>query len=197
MSRGGHANPEAGWELSHVEFQGFFRRHHRELARLAFVMLGDSDGADDLAADVMAAAWRRWDRVRAADQPLAYVRRMVVNMSRSRIRVLVRERDRVERMGAGSDEHLYGPDVPAIVDVRAALLRLPQRKRACVVLRLAFDLSEKETAQVLGIAVGTVKSQTAKGVAELTRLLAVERQPSGPRRATRGKAPRQLPRESP
>lgn len=189
--------PEAGWERSHVEFQGFFRRHHRELARLAFVMLGDLDGADDLAADVMAAAWRRWDRVRAADQPLAYVRRMVVNMSRSRIRVLVRERDRVERMGAGFDERLYGPDVPAIVDVRAALLRLPQRKRACVVLRLAFDMSEKETAQVLGIAVGTVKSQTAKGVAELTRLLAVERQPSGARRATRGKAPRQLPRESP
>ncbi|WP_346042703.1 SigE family RNA polymerase sigma factor [Actinomadura chokoriensis] len=189
--------PGQEWEGSHREFERFFRRHHRELARLAVVMLGDLDGADDLAADVMAAAWRRWDRVRAADQPLAYVRRMVVNMSRSRIRVLVRERDRVERMGAGFDERLCGPDVPAIVDVRAALLRLPQRKRACVVLRLAFDMSEKETAEALGIAVGTVKSQTAKGVAELTRLLAVERQPSGARRATRGKVPRQLPRESP
>jgi DNA-directed RNA polymerase specialized sigma24 family protein len=61
---------ERTWERSH-EFQGFFRRHHRELARLAFVMLGDPDGADDLAADAMAAAWRRWARVRAADQPLA------------------------------------------------------------------------------------------------------------------------------
>ncbi|CND48520.1 alternative RNA polymerase sigma factor SigM [Mycobacterium tuberculosis] len=164
---------EQVWERSHArEFQGFFRRHHRELARLAFVLLGDPDGADDVAADALAAAWRRWDRVRAADQPLAYVRRMVVNMSRSRIRVLVRERDRAGRLGAGLDERVHGPDVPAIVDVRAALLRLPQRKRACVVLRLAFDLSEKETAQLLGIAVGTVKSQTAKGVAELARLLA-------------------------
>jgi RNA polymerase sigma-70 factor (sigma-E family) len=162
---------ERTWERSH-EFQGFFRRHHRELARLAFVMLGDPDGADDLAADAMAAAWRRWDRVRAADQPLAYARRMVVNMSRSRIRAIVRERDKVERMSAVLDDRVRVPDVPAIVDVRAALLRLPQRKRACVVLRLGFDMSEKETAQFLGIAVGTVKSQTAKGVAELTRLLA-------------------------
>jgi DNA-directed RNA polymerase specialized sigma24 family protein len=96
----------------------------------------------------------------------------VVNKSRSRIRAIVRERDKVERMSAVLDDRVRVPDVPAIVDVRAALLRLPQRKRACVVLRLGFDMSEKETAQFLGIAVGTVKSQTAKGVAELTRLLA-------------------------
>lgn len=163
------------WERSQAcadAFHGFFQRHHGELARLAFVMLGDRDGADDLAADAMTAAWRRWDRVRDADHPVAYVRGMVVNMSRSRIRALVRERDKVERMSAGLDDRVHGPDVPAVVDVRAALLRLPQRKRACVVLRLAFDLSERETAQFLGIAVGTVKSQTAKGAAELARLLA-------------------------
>lgn len=164
------------WERSpegaRSEFHGFFERHHRELARLAFLMLGDPDGADDLAAEAMAAAWQRWDRVRAADQPLAYVRRMVVNMSRSRIRALVRERDKLERMTAIAGEHAHAPDVPAVVDVRAALQRLPQRKRACVVLRFAFDMSEKDTARCLGVTVGTVKSQTAKGVAELARQLA-------------------------
>ncbi|WP_433465077.1 SigE family RNA polymerase sigma factor [Spirillospora sp. CA-128828] len=158
-------------ETARTEFHRFFLRHHRDLARLAFLMLGDPDGADDLAADAMTAAWQRWDRVRAADQPLAYVRRMVVNMSRSRIRALVRERDKAARLGAMSDDRIPAPDVPAVVDMRAALQRLPNRKRACVVLRLAFDMSEKETAHFLGVAVGTVKSQTSKGAAELAKAL--------------------------
>ncbi|WP_225993088.1 SigE family RNA polymerase sigma factor [Actinomadura rudentiformis] len=158
-------------EAARAEFHRFFKQHHRELARLAYLMLGDPDAADDLAADALAAAWHRWDRVRDADQPLAYVRRMVVNLSSSRIRTLVRERDKFSLLGASADEHTYGPDVSAVVDVRAALQRLPERKRACVVLRLAFDLSEQETARVLGISVGTVKSQTSRGVAELEKLL--------------------------
>jgi len=63
--------------------------------------------------------------------------------------------------------------VAAVVDVRAALDRLPFGKRACVVLRHAFDLSEKDTARALGISVGAVKSQTSKGLAELERVLGV------------------------
>jgi DNA-directed RNA polymerase specialized sigma24 family protein len=57
--------------------------------------------------------------------------------------------------------------------VRTALTRLPVRRRACVLLRHAFDLSEKDTAMALGISVGTVKSQTSKGMAELERMLGV------------------------
>lgn len=62
----------------------------------------------------------------------------------------------------------------AVVDVQGALRRLPFRKRACVVLRHAFDLSERDTSLVLGISVGTVKSQTSRAVAELQRLLGPE-----------------------
>ncbi|MEU5879544.1 SigE family RNA polymerase sigma factor [Spirillospora sp. NPDC047279] len=159
-------------DTARAEFHAFFTRHHRELARLAYLLLGDADAADDLAADALAAAWHRWDRVRRADHPPAYVRRIVVNLAGSRIRTLVRERDRLTLIGAGMDDRTYGPDVSAVADVHAALQRLPERKRACVVLRLAFDLSERETAQILGVTVGTVKSQTARGVAELERLLA-------------------------
>jgi RNA polymerase sigma-70 factor (sigma-E family) len=154
-----------------AEFHQFFERHHRELARLAYLMLGDSDSADDLAADALVAAWHRWDRVRAAEQPLAYVRRIVMNLCNSQIRTLVRERGRLSTLGVTADDHTEGPDVPAVIDVRAALQRLPERKRACVVLRFAFDLSEQETARVLGISVGTVKSQTSRGVAELEKEL--------------------------
>ncbi len=154
-----------------AEFRDFFERHHAELARLAHLLLGSSDGADDLAADALVAVWHQWDRVRAADHPAAYARGVVANLARSRIRSLVRERRRVALFSSQRSDHVDDPDVSAVVDVQAALVRLPFRKRACVVLRHAFDLSERETARTLGISVGTVKSQTSRGIAELERLL--------------------------
>ncbi|GAA1918364.1 SigE family RNA polymerase sigma factor [Streptomyces sodiiphilus] len=156
------------------EFHAFFERHHSELARLARMLLGPADSAesaDDLAADALLAVWDRWDRVRAADHPVAYARGVVVNLARAHVRSRVRERRRVALFWSRPAEYTDGPDVPAVLDVRAALERLPYRKRACVVLRHAFDLSERETALALGISVGTVKSQTSRGIAELERLL--------------------------
>ncbi|WAL98915.1 SigE family RNA polymerase sigma factor [Streptomyces sp. Je 1-369] len=154
-----------------AEFHAFFERHYAELARFAHLLTGEADGADDLAADALLALWHRWDRVRAADHPAAYARGVVANMARSRIRSAVRERRRITLFWSGRDEGVADPDVPAVVDVREALRALPFRKRACVVLRHAFDLSEKDTAQALGVSVGTVKSQTSKGMAELQRRL--------------------------
>ncbi|EXU68568.1 RNA polymerase sigma factor [Streptomyces sp. PRh5] len=154
-----------------AEFRDFFERHHAELARLAHLLLGSSDGADDLAADALVAVWHQWDRVRAADHPAAYARGVVANLARSRIRSMMRERRRVALFSSQRPDRVDDPDVSAVVDVQAALVRLPFRKRACVVLRHAFDLSERETARTLGISVGTVKSQTSRGIAELERLL--------------------------
>ncbi|MEY9931443.1 RNA polymerase sigma-70 factor (sigma-E family) [Catenulispora sp. GP43] len=157
-----------------AEFHDFFERHYAELSRLAFLLTGESEGADDLAADAMLALWHRWDRLRAADHPVAYARGVVANMARNRTRRAIRERGRIRLLWAGRTERTEEPDVAGGVDVRAALARLPFRKRSCVVLRHAFDLSEKETAQALGISVGTVKSQTSKGLAELRRLLGAQ-----------------------
>ncbi|MGW0737525.1 SigE family RNA polymerase sigma factor [Streptomyces sp. NPDC002851] len=154
-----------------AEFHAFFERHYAELARLARMLTGEADGADDLAADALVALWHRWDRVRAADHPAAYARGVVANMARSHIRSAVRERRRVALFWSRYAEQTEGPDIPAVVDVQEALRSLPFRKRACVVLRHAFDLSERDTAQTLAISVGTVKSQTSKGMAQLARLL--------------------------
>ncbi|WP_455362103.1 SigE family RNA polymerase sigma factor [Streptomyces sp. SYSU K21746] len=154
-----------------AEFHDFFHRHYAELARLACLLTGEADAADDLAADALVALWDRWDRVRAAEHPVAYARGVVANMARSRIRGAVRERRRIALFWSQRGERVDDPDVAAVIDVRQALGRLPFRKRACVVLRHAFDLSEKDTALALGISVGTVKSQTSKGMAELERLL--------------------------
>gem|GEM_PF-530159 len=178
---------EAGAEDS-AAFHAFFERHYAELARLAHLLTGEQDAADDLAADALVAVWRHWERVRAADDPVAYTRGVVANLARSRIRSAVRERRRVALFFSQRAERVEAPDVPAVLDLREALQRLPFRKRACVVLRHAFDLSEKDTAAALGISVGTVKSQTSRGVAELERLLAPDAAarpapPAGPARA--------------
>ncbi|SDK22631.1 RNA polymerase sigma-70 factor, sigma-E family [Streptomyces indicus] len=157
-----------------AEFHAFFEAHYAELSRLARLLTGDADGADDLAADALLALWHRWDRVRAADHPAAYARGVVANMARARIRSAVRERRRMTLFWSGQSERSEDPDIPAVVDVQEALRLLPFRKRACVVLRHGFDLSEKDVAKALGISVGTVKSQTSKGMAELQRALGRE-----------------------
>lgn len=154
-----------------AQFYDFFERHYAELGRLAFLLTGDADAADDLAADALLALWHRWDRLRQADHPVAYARGVVANLARNRVRRAIRERSRIALLGAGRSEQTDEPDVAAGLDVRDALAQLSFRKRACVVLRHAFDLSEKDTAQALGTSVGTVKSQTSKGLAELRRLL--------------------------
>jgi RNA polymerase sigma-70 factor (sigma-E family) len=154
-----------------TEFHEFFERHYAELARLAHLLTGEADAADDLAAEALLAVWHRWDRVRAADHPAAYARGVLANLVRGRIRSAVRERRRVALFWARRSEAVNDPDVPGVVDVQEALRRLPFRKRACVVLRHAFDLSERDTALALGVSVGTVKSQTSKAMAQLEQLL--------------------------
>src|SRR5690242_5742219 len=164
-------------DAASVEFHAFFERHYAELSRLAHLLTGEADAADDLAADALLALWHRWDRVRAADHPAAYARGVVANLARTRIRSAVRERRRISLFWSQREEKTENPDIAGVVDVQGALRRLPFRKRACVVLRHAFDLSEKDTALALGVSVGTVKSQTSKGMAELQKLLGTDRAP--------------------
>ena len=152
-------------------FEAFFERHYTSLGRLAFLLTGNVAVAEDLTGDVFLAVWRQWSTISNVEAPMAYVRRMMVNTAASRTRRLVRERRRMTLMRAGEFEAVRDPDGAVSVDVRAALLRLPVRRRACVVLRHAFDLSEAETAEALGVSVGTVKSQTSKGMAQLHKLL--------------------------
>jgi RNA polymerase sigma-70 factor (sigma-E family) len=154
-------------------FRAFFQRYHAELARFAYLMTGEPDAADDLAAEALTEVWRYWDRVSAADSSIAYARGVVANLARNRVRRLTRERRGLAKIAARwrDNEPARQGDLPAVLDVRDALSRLPHRRRACVVLRYGFGLSERETAHVLKIAVGTVKSQTSRGAAQLAELL--------------------------
>jgi RNA polymerase sigma-70 factor (sigma-E family) len=171
-------SPDAAPGERAVAFAGFVQRHGRELGRLAYLLLGDRDAADDLVGDAFLAAWQQWDVVRDADHPLAYMRRLVVNLAGTRIRRSTRERRRLVLFHGDADETVRGTDTDAVVDVRSALARLPARRRACVVLRYGFDVSEQDVARILGVSVGTVKSQTSKGVAQLRPLLGAAKEDS-------------------
>lgn len=152
-------------------FDAFFTAHYRELARFAYLLTGEHAAADDVTAEALAEAWKSWARVAGADRPLAYVRRIVANLAADRTARLVRERRNWRLWSVGRSEQADAPDADAAVDLRRALLRIPARKRACVVLRYYYGLSEQETAATLGIAVGTVKSQSARGLQELAQQL--------------------------
>ncbi|MET9616388.1 sigma factor-like helix-turn-helix DNA-binding protein [Kitasatospora indigofera] len=179
-------------------FAQFFERHHAELARLAHLLTGGAETADDLAADALATVRRDWERARRAGPPETYARRKVIALARGRARTARARRlgrlfrpdapDRHGRPthpgGPGAAAHPGPPDATAAPDVREALARLPFRVRACVVLRHAFGLSERQTARVLRLPVGAVRRRTSKGTARLRRLLgarAVDHLRSGPR----------------
>ena len=137
------------------------------LSRTAVFLVGDRHLGEDLLQEVLSRLALRWSSVRKADNLDGYVHRALVNTATSwRRRRSWHERP-VDRMpdGATSD--------PSYDDtVLQALLTLPPRQRAVVVLRHYVDQSEQQTALLMGCSVGTVKSQHAKAVARLREVLA-------------------------
>jgi RNA polymerase sigma-70 factor (sigma-E family) len=133
------------------EFGEFMRNRASLLHQSAYLLCGDWHLADDLVQDTLVKAYEHWPRVRQADSPDAYVRRILLNEARGRWRR--RERTAaVARFPEGSEP--IAPDATDEVARRAGLLQalheLPLRQRATVVLRYVEGMSERETAAVLG-----------------------------------------------
>ena len=139
------------------------------LVRLAFGLTGDRWLAEDLAQTALANAFASWWRVRKADDPDAYVRRILINASKSRWR-----RNRVAEQPAEPSAEIPDQavaDPAAAIGERSALLAalgtLPPRQRAVVVLRYWEDLSDEQAAALLGCSASTVRSQAARALAKL------------------------------
>jgi RNA polymerase sigma-70 factor (sigma-E family) len=142
------------------ELSRLFEAHHADMVRLAFYLTGSWAVAEELAQEAFLRLWRRWGGLHDPRAALGYLRASVVNLSRSSLR-----RRLVElRHQRSVDEEARDPDPTARLDIARALARLPPRKRACVVLRHLVDLSVEETAAVLGISTGSVKSQTHRAL---------------------------------
>ena len=156
-------------------FDAFVRDHAAALVRGAFLLTGDRQLAEDLVQTVLAKVALRWARIVAEGDPVPYVRvaivRTAIGWRRRRWWGEVPSSPLPDRAGGDTTAAVAGRDV-----LRRALLTLPPRQRAVVVLRFYEDLSEAGTATALGCSVGTVKSQTAKALARLRTQLDDESQ---------------------
>ncbi|MFE9565124.1 SigE family RNA polymerase sigma factor [Streptomyces sp. NPDC006487] len=150
-----------------AQFQSFVAARWNHLVRTAYLLTGDPHDAEDVTQAALAKAYRSWRRVARMDSPEAYVRRMLVTCNSDRFR----KRRVAERLTASVPDTSVGDQAAAWADERGALMealaQLPARQRAVVVMRYWEDLSEAETADVLGCSQGTVKSQASKALAKL------------------------------
>ncbi|WP_419994926.1 RNA polymerase sigma factor [Streptomyces boninensis] len=166
---------EPGVDLRDVERETalirLFDGHHAKLVRLA-ALLGAEQDAEDLVAEAFCELHRRWYRLRAPEAAPAYLRSVVCNLVRMRIRRLQvsRRHASVEVVDIASAETtaMLHEDQRQVVE---ALKNLPTRQREALVLRYWMDLKEREIAEAMGISPGAVKSHTSRGMHALSRAL--------------------------
>ncbi|MEU8193153.1 SigE family RNA polymerase sigma factor [Microbispora amethystogenes] len=149
-----------------------YAEHALGLTRLALIMVGDRESAEDVVQDAFLGLHRRFDGLRDQDKALVYLRASVLNQARTVLR-----RRRLPSWFAGAyDPPVWSAESAAILgaerrEVMEALHRLPRRQREALVLRYYADLSEEQTATVMEISRGTVKSTTSRALDALGRLL--------------------------
>jgi RNA polymerase sigma-70 factor (sigma-E family) len=156
------------------EFGDYYAARGAAFRATAYLLCGDWHLADDLTQIAFAKLYLAWPRIQRKEPIDRYVRRTLV-------RVFLDERRRPWRRERPTAAFVdLDPGAPAGTDrvddrliLRRALAAVPTRQRAVVVLRFWEDLSVEETAELLGISVGTVKSQASRGLETLRRLLGV------------------------
>ena len=158
--------------MAGADFEGFYRAHYARLVGQMVAVVGDVHEAEDVVQEAFARASLHWSRVRAYHAPDAWVRRVALNHALSGLRRARYRRRAVERLGQPDEA------VPAataeVVDMVAALRRLPPRQREVLVLYYVVELPVEEIGRHLRLPVGTVKSRLARGRTTLARLLGAD-----------------------
>jgi RNA polymerase sigma-70 factor (sigma-E family) len=160
-------------------FAAFVRAHSGSLFKTAYLLTGSTDRAEELLQDTLARLYPRWDRVQAADAPVAYVRRCVangfINSRRSRSAYDISLHDLPEL-----------PDAVNLADQIAdrgllwqLLGRLPDRQRAALVMRYFHDQPDAEIADAIGCRVATVRSLISRGIATMRAQVALAERNTG------------------
>lgn len=154
-----------------LSFAAIYAAHRDRAVGLAYLLVGDHHQAEDVVAETFTKVYARWRRGEVRDVG-AYVRRAVANEANSRLRRRYLERAVASRRTGDARGVQLLDDAAAERSVLwAALGQLSQAQRTVLVLRYFEDLSEAETAEVLGCSVGTVKSRAARGIARLDVLV--------------------------
>lgn len=147
-----------------VDFDEFVAARSASLLRTAYLLTRDHALAEDLLQTALTKAWFAWQRIE--DRPEAYVRRILVNTYATWWRRKWNGERATDELpeAAGDDAHAAADTGH---DLWTAMGRLPRRMRAVIVLRYFEDMTEAETARVLGCSIGTVKSSASKALAKL------------------------------
>jgi RNA polymerase sigma factor (sigma-70 family) len=146
-----------------------YERNVPDAVRLAYLLTGDREVAQDLAHEAFVRAVGRLAHLRQADAFGPYLRRAVVNLSRNHFRGRSRERAAVQRSAPATPETSPSAE-RAVVDreaLRAVLLDLPERQREAIVLRFYLDLSDGQAAEAMRCRPGTVRSLVSRGMQTL------------------------------
>jgi RNA polymerase sigma-70 factor (sigma-E family) len=160
-----------GWSADRAVTE-LYSLHYRALVRLAALLVRDTGTAEEVVQDAFVAMHDGWQRLRDAENALAYLRQAVVNRSKS----VLRHRTVVDKNLQKAVPDMPSAEHGALVllersAVVAALRRLPDRQREAIVLRYYADLNEAEIAATMGISRGAVKSHTARGMIALRSAL--------------------------
>ena len=150
-------------------FREFVAARGAALSRVAYLLTGDHQTAEDLLQEALARTAARWRQVESGGNPEAYVRKVMLNQLRSWLR---RRRYAQVPLDAVADPIVDADDAGRLslrVTMARVLASLPPRQRAVLYLRFYEDLSEAATAALLGLAVGTVKRHSHDGLAALRR----------------------------
>jgi RNA polymerase sigma-70 factor (sigma-E family) len=155
-------------EASTLTFEEVFPVLIRDAYRVAYRLLGDRGEAEDVAQEACARAYSRWSTVRDHAEPWCV--RVASNLALDALRARTRATRRNDRLK--SSTVTAAPAIDERLDLYAALSTLPRRQRETVVLRYLGDLSEAQTADLIGCSVGSVKTHASRGLAALKGVLA-------------------------
>lgn len=154
-------------ERRDAEFSAYMQARQPSLMRTAYLLSGDRHTAEDLVQTALAKLYLSWDKVNQRDSIDGYVRRILVNENNSLWRRGWKRREQATETLPDTDHHTDVYDDGRGTALWDVVQTLPKKARAVVVLRYYEELSEAETAAILGISVGTVKSQTSRALAAL------------------------------
>ncbi|WP_327109227.1 SigE family RNA polymerase sigma factor [Nonomuraea glycinis] len=154
----------------HDGFREFVLARQQSLMRTAYLLTGDAHLAEDLLQSVLAKVVGHWPKLSKEGNPEAYTRKALVNQY-----IAWKRRSRPESPSAYPPESGMSYDDATLdrIVLRRVLAKLTCKQRAMIVLRFWEDLTEAQTAEVLGCSIGNVKSQTHHALARL-RMLAPE-----------------------
>ena len=156
-----------------IAFEDFYVREYPAVVGLAYALSGSRAGAEDIAQEAFLAAHRSWERVSGFDQPGAWVRHVVANLSVSTIRRRMAETKALARVAFGQTPVL--PELSADdAEFWRAVRSLPRRQAQVIALHYLEDRSVLEVAKILEIAEGTVKKHLHDGRLALVRRLGLE-----------------------